>query len=122
MRLVDVFSTRTACALLDYLLSHPDKTFLQSWLDVDPRAVQRAARRLAALGLITVDTSFSVGKVIALNVDTEAVKALRAFYRSIRDDRQRRRDERRRTNRYRSQIPTRRHHPWRRTMLRTLSS
>jgi DNA-binding MarR family transcriptional regulator len=89
MRLVDVFSTRTACAMLDYLLSHPDKPLLQSWLaeaiGVDPRAVQRAARRLAALGLVTVDTSFSAGKVIALNVDTEAVRALQAFYRSIRE-------------------------------------
>lgn len=89
MRLVDVFSTRTACALLDYLLSYPDKPFLQSWLaealGIDPRAVQRAARRLAALGFVTIDTRFAASKVIALNVDTEAVKALRAFYRSVRD-------------------------------------
>lgn len=89
MSLVDIFSTRTACAMLDYLLSYPDKYFLQSWLaealGVDARAIERAARRLAALGLITVDTSFSAGKVIALNVDTEAVKALQAFHRSIRE-------------------------------------
>jgi DNA-binding MarR family transcriptional regulator len=89
MRLVDVFSTCTSCLMLDYLLSHPDKPILQSWLaealDVDPRAVQRAAQRLALLGLVTVDTSFSAGKVIELNVDMEAVKALQAFHRSIRE-------------------------------------
>ena len=89
MRLVDIFSTRTACLVLDYLLSRPEEPFLQSWLaeavGVDPRAVQRAARRLAALGLVTVDMRFPVGKVIALNADTEAVKALQAFHRSVRE-------------------------------------
>jgi DNA-binding MarR family transcriptional regulator len=87
MRLIDIFSTRTACTVLDYLLSHPDEPILQSWLAealrVDRRAVQRAAGRLAALGLVRVDTSFSPGKVIALNLDAEAVKALQVFHRSI---------------------------------------
>jgi len=88
MRLVDIFSTRTACALLDYLLSHPDKTFLQSWLaealGVDPRAVQRAATRLARAGFVTVDVKFpEVGKVITLNQGAEHVKALTAFCDTI---------------------------------------
>jgi len=30
MRLVDIFRTCTACAMLDHLLWHPDKPFLQS--------------------------------------------------------------------------------------------
>jgi len=88
MRLVDVFSTRTACAVLDYLLSHSDEPFLQSWLaealHVDPRAVQRAATRLARAGFITVDVKFpEVGKVITLNRDAEHVKALAAFCDAI---------------------------------------
>jgi Mn-dependent DtxR family transcriptional regulator len=87
MRLVDVFSTRTACAMLDCLLSHPDKPFLQSWLaevlGVDPRAVQRAAIRLAALGFITVDARFTAGKVISLRGDTSLGAALLAFHRLL---------------------------------------
>lgn len=69
------------------LLSHPEKVFLQSWLaqvlGVDPRAVQRAATRLAALGFITVDTRFPAGKVIALSGDAERVSALQAFDKSL---------------------------------------
>ena len=88
MRLVDVFSTRTACAMLDYLLSHPEKTLLQSWLaqalGVDPRAIQRAATRLARAGFVTVDVKLpEVGKVITLNRDAEHVKALVGFCDSI---------------------------------------
>jgi len=87
MRLVDVFSTRTSCAMLDYLLSHPDKALLQSWLaqalGVDPRAVQRAATRLAARRFVTVDGRFPAGKVIALNGDAEVVRALSAFHECL---------------------------------------
>jgi hypothetical protein len=74
--------------MLEYLLSHPDEPFLQSWLadalDVDPRAVQRAATRLARLGFITIDERFSPGKVIALNGDAEQVRTLTAFHESLR--------------------------------------
>lgn len=88
MRLVDIFSTRTVCAMLDYLLSHPDEPILQSWLaealGVDPRAVQRAATRLARAGFVRVDAKFpEVGKVITLNGGAEHVKALVAFCDAI---------------------------------------
>jgi len=93
MRLVDIFSTRTACAMLDYLLSHSDEPILQSWLaealHVDPRAVQRAATRLARLGFITVDARFSAGKVIELNRDAEPVRALQRFFKKLRSSPQR---------------------------------
>ena len=84
MRLTAIFTTRTTCGVLDLLADKPDAGWtldlLAGRLGVDVRAVKRAVRRLQALGFISTDSQFSsVGTVVMLNRDAEAVKALIVF-------------------------------------------
>lgn len=84
--LSDLFASPTTCALLDYLLAHPNAVYsrwmLCDALHRDRRAVDSALKRLAAAGLLVVDARFPTGPVARLAA-SPLVDALLAFHRAL---------------------------------------
>ena len=86
MNLSELFATRTCIRLVDALLAHPERTYMQSILlrelGVAPATFRRALRDLARLSVVHVDARFGM-KVVSLNGENELAEALLDFYRRL---------------------------------------
>jgi DNA-binding IclR family transcriptional regulator len=86
MRLQDIFRT-SAAKLLDLLLENPGRLYYQDdlarHLGADKGTVRRTLNHLTALRIVDVDTRFRI-KVISLNTESDAGKALEAFHARLR--------------------------------------
>lgn len=88
MDLEILFGSRMQTRLLKYLLDNPGRVFNQAglarFLDCSPSTVARLTEPLIKEGILAFEQISGQMKVLALNTESEKVRAILEFYGKIR--------------------------------------
>jgi len=88
MDLESLFGSRMQTRLLKYLLDNPGRVFNQAglarFLDCSPSTVARLVEPLIKEGILAFEQLSGQMKVLALNTESEKVRAILEFYGKIR--------------------------------------
>ncbi len=86
--LTRVFGSKAQTKLIQYLLEHPSRVFNQAglarFLNCSPSTVARVITPLIDEGILSFEQISGQMKVVALNPESEKVKALSRFYEEFK--------------------------------------